>query len=198
MKPEDCRIFNTPSQVSLAPQPDEVIAPKLTVGTSDYRFDLPEKNGLVYVSGYLYRKCLEQHNKCEKIKLYVKRSEQPINMGKDSLFSHYKDFNDGNVQLGFLIIPPDNFIAFVELLEKKYRKYFDLEINIVNVGNEILKRIKDCKFDMPCECFPLDYLKKLYVRFRIYHTIKRNNKLLKNKYYKKKIIRVSNLYSILS
>ena len=95
--------------------------------------------------------------------------------------------------MGFLIIPPDNFIAFVELLEQKFREYFDLEINIVYVGNEILKRIEDCKFDMPCECFPLHYLKKLYVRFRIYHTIKRNNKLLKNKNYKKKIIRVSNL-----
>lgn len=47
MKPENCRIFNSPSQISLNPQSDEVIAPKLTVGTSDYRFDLPEKNGLI-------------------------------------------------------------------------------------------------------------------------------------------------------
>ena len=109
-------------------------------------------------------------------------------MSKDTLFSHYKDFNDGSVQSGFLIIPPDNFVAFVELLEQKFREHFDLEINIVNIGNEILKRIQDCKFDMPCECFPLNYLKKLYVRFRIYHTIKRNNKLLKNKNLKKKYL----------
>lgn len=189
MKPDDCQIFNTPSQVS---QSDDVTAPELTVGTNDYQFDLPEKNGLLYVSGYLYKKCLENH-KCDKIKLYVNRSEQPVNMSKDSLFCHYKDFNEGSVRSGFLIIPPDNFVAFVETLEKKFREYFDLDINIVNVGNDILKRVQDCKFNMPCDCFPIDYLKRLFIRFRIYHSIKRYNKLLKCKNYKKKIFRVSNL-----
>ncbi|CAK1589753.1 unnamed protein product [Parnassius mnemosyne] len=189
MKSEACCIFNAPLQVS---QADDVIAPGLMIGTNDYRFDLPEKNVIVYVSVYLYRKC-QEHHKCEKIKVYGNKSEQPINMTKDSFFNHYKAFIEDSIRSSFLTIPPANFIAFVDLLERKFCEYFNLETNIVNIGNDIFKRVQDCTFDMPCECFPLDYLKKLYIRFRIYNTIKRHNKLLKIKNYNNKIFRVSGL-----
>ncbi|RVE43246.1 hypothetical protein evm_012126 [Chilo suppressalis] len=143
---------------------------KLAVGDYDYRFNFPDKNELIYVAGYLSKKCFEKHA-CVKMSQNFTLKSPVINYNENYFY----------VIRDFAMIPPDNMLAFVAMLEQKFCEYFQFVINIVNLGNELFNYLKHFRFGMTCECFPTNYCIKLYIRFRIYHTLKVNNVHLKRK-----------------
>ncbi|CAG4988183.1 unnamed protein product [Colias eurytheme] len=125
----------------------------LAVGTKDYRFELPKTNGLVYISCYLFRKCLEQH-KCDKMNSVLNNTEENLEKQTDSDVESKKSSNDSI----FLSVPPKNFMTFIELLEKRFIEYFDDDLFVTNIGNDLCKHLANCTFDMPYEFRVLEAL----------------------------------------
>ncbi|CAB3221342.1 unnamed protein product [Arctia plantaginis] len=147
----------------------------LLVHTTDYRELLPEKNAFVYFCKYCYMKCIEEH-KCDSFQFYLDESQQQKEC-VTHLCSVSLDLNVHNCKM----TPPDDFTEFLMILENKFKEYFTPDVQINSVGQEILKNLEEYGFGMPCPCFPIDYLKALFVRVRLFYTIRRNNKFLKNR-----------------
>ncbi|CAB3239258.1 unnamed protein product [Arctia plantaginis] len=147
----------------------------LLVHTTDYRELLPEKNAFVYFCKYCYMKCIEEH-KCDSFQFYLDEFQQQ----KECVTHHCSVSLDLNVH-NCKMSPPDDFTEFLMILENKFKEYFTPDVQINSVGQEILKNLEEYGFGMPCPCFPIDYLKALFVRVRLFYTIRRNNKFLKNR-----------------
>lgn len=148
----------------------------LAVATTDYRIGLPEKNAFVYVCGYCYLKCIQKHH-CDTLTSYLKNVESKSH-DKNSLTyrcSVSLDLKSRN------ILPPDSFIKFLMLLENKFKNYFKPDVQVNSVGQEIFKEMENSTFDIPCPCFPIDYLKMLFIRVRIFYMIRKNNKAFRKK-----------------
>lgn len=158
----------------------------VAVGTVDYRLDLPEKNAFDYVCGYLLHKCSSIH-KCEKMCNFINQSKQEQH-SSENIFIHNKCFNDNKT----LVKPSNNFVNCIKEMDNRIKRCF--QQNIINrVGNQILKEMNNISFDECCECFPNEYLKKLFVRFRIFNIIKFNNRNFRDKSCKRKYFGVSNI-----
>lgn len=151
----------------------------LAVETTDYNFELPESNVIAYISGYVYGKCIDKHSDCMKLNLFVLRSKTRVS----------EQFVRPIIRF-----PPDSFTDFIYLIEKKFQDFFRRTFYIKHVGNGIFDTI-DCgtKFYIPCSCFPFDYAAKLFIRLRIYHTMKMNNKLLRDDNGDEKLFTAGNL-----
>ncbi|XP_059045219.1 uncharacterized protein LOC131841006 [Achroia grisella] len=148
----------------------------LEVSTTDYRLGLPDKNVFVYVCGYCYLKCLERHS-CHKLKSYLVQCRKLADEDKSRLCSVRLQINVKDCQ----IFPPDNFTEFLMLLENKFKEYFESHLQINSIGQEIMKELRGCNFKLPCPCFPVEYLKMLFVRVRLFYTIRKNNKSLRKR-----------------
>lgn len=148
----------------------------LSVYTTDYRWGLPEKNAFVYVCGYCYLKCVQRHS-CETFKSYLNEHQTRQEKCGVYLCSVSLDLTVKNCQM----MPPDDFTEFLMLLENKFKNYLKPGVLIANIGHEILEEFENYGFGMPCPCFPLDYLKALFVRVRLFYTIRKNNKLILRK-----------------
>lgn len=161
------------------------------IAPADYNaFDFPEKNALVYTCGYLLKKCFDQHKDCSVFKSYL--SEASTLNTQDTTFIRYKDCcKDGGSTL--LIVPQDNFVKFVEAMENKFASYFKNKYINCKVLKNIFEEVQDISFSMPCTCFPIIYLKKLYLRMRLYYTLKYNNRAFKQCRNRRKYFSVSNL-----
>lgn len=140
-------------------------------GETDYRFDLPAKNALTYVSGYLLYKCSKKHN-CTSFNALLQ--EKP-NVDETTLYTHFKAYNKDSSFYGGLKVPPETFNNYIEELEKVFLNNFD-NVIMNRPGSTILQLLKTVDFPSLCFCFPYDYLLKLFTRFRIFSTIKFNNR----------------------
>lgn len=140
----------------------------ISVGTTDYRMALPEKKRIDTVCRYLYLKCIDYHS-CDQFKEYL--SQSPESRLYVAPYRSTAPLDIRNCKL----VPPRNFISFILILEKRFRDYCKQDVKINSIGHQILKKIASFEFEMPCKCFPLDYLKKLFVRLRIYFTVRENN-----------------------
>lgn len=160
----------------------------LQVWTNDYRFEIPEVNAFTYVCGYLLKKCLDHHKDCEVMKNYSNTCRQ---VDENSFFTYYKAYKM-NHEFGALINPPDDFVQYIMQIDKICEDYFN-NYNFNHIGNEIMIKISETAFNLPCRCFPLEYLKKLFVRFRIFNLMRHNNKNFRDKSFKRKYFSVSHL-----
>lgn len=149
----------------------------LLIHTTDYRENLPEKNAFVYVCGYCYLKCIQVHS-CETFQRYLDRFKRKQDKDDQTFVCSVSlDLNVENCKL----LPPDEFTDFLMLLESKFQEYFKRNVEIRNIGQDLLQEFEQYGYGMPCPCFPIDYLKALFVRVRLFYTIRKNNKLLMKK-----------------
>ncbi|KAI8434635.1 hypothetical protein MSG28_003168 [Choristoneura fumiferana] len=160
--------FRAQSLLSVGKSANQLIS----VGTTDYRLALPEKKRIDTVCRYLYLKCIDYHS-CDKFKEYL--SQSPESRLYVAPYRSSAPLDIRNCKL----TPPRNFISFIMILEKRFRDYCKQDIKISSIGHQILKKIASFEFEMPCKCFPLDYVKKLFVRLRIYFTVRENNVVYK-------------------
>lgn len=146
----------------------------LNVGTLDYReLQLTSKNALTYVSGYLIKKCIEKHscNTC----LDFAKSQKSID--EAFIFIHLKAYqNEVASNYGNLNVPPDSFINYINALDDVFITNFPTIAIESNVGKKMKNLIDNVPFTHPCKSFSFDFLKKLYIRLRIYHAIKKINR----------------------
>lgn len=141
----------------------------LKIYTTDYRVDLPDNNAFVFICKYCYMQCMKRHS-CARFMDYVK-------------YHNSEGTCSGNVSDSEknMIMPPDTFTEFLMLLESKFKEFFTPDTQIISLGHQLLEDLQNFSFDLPCPCFPLDYLKTLFVRVRIFYTVRRNNRVFRKK-----------------
>lgn len=140
----------------------------IKVGTTDYRFALPDKKRFQTVCRYLYLKCIDHHS-CNTFQDYL--SQCPESRQYVPPYRSSVPLDIRNCKL----VPPQNFTDFIMILERRFRDYCRQDVKINSIGHQVLKKISSFEFETPCQCFPLDYLKKLFVRLRIFYAVRENN-----------------------
>lgn len=139
--------------------------------------DILLKNFQTYLCGYLIRKCLQVHT-CPICNSYAHQVEE---MSDTTLFCYFKAYETGNhSNFGNLMMPNDGFVTYVSKLEVLFQREFEnictketIIWHLINLGREI-------KYEHPCEKFPATYLLKLYVRLRLFYTLKLINRNFKS------------------
>lgn len=134
----------------------------IEVKTVDYRFELPDTDRFLYICWYLLKKCYETHT-CRRSNSF--------------LIYHLKnnaDLSSCNWESYFE--PPAVFVNLIHILNGMFIKHFGNKVE-VGLGTGILIVLKDLKLNLKwlCECFPLLYLNRLFVRMRIFQVIRYNN-----------------------
>lgn len=147
----------------------------------DYRqLNLPEKNALTYVAGYMKKKLCEHHtcNFCDK------NSDEMSNSAEYTFIS-MKAFDKNNAKL---FSPSNQFLKYITALEQNFEQLYEKYGATKGVGWKIYSTLIHVEYTFStCEKFPHDFFLKLFIRLRIYYTIKFANKnLLVSKKYKDK------------
>lgn len=147
-------------------KPQEKIQ-RLIIKTTDYKkFDLYNSDAMQLISAYMYKKCLENHKNCLNsiCEIELKKQESRGCFINDPTF-------------GVMILPPKGFELLVVELESFYANTLNLYARNNNVGmsihTDLMKKIK-ITF---CPNFPLSYLIKLFLRIRIYYSLKSFNSI---------------------
>ncbi|XP_074035303.1 transposable element P transposase isoform X1 [Leptinotarsa decemlineata] len=160
----------------------EVLVPNtinqyLFLDSNDYtNLQLPEQNSFSYISSYFMKKCLEKH-KCDICINYARENEL---LSAETLYTQFRAYpNAKNDTFGNLQTPNEKFIDYLNILETIFSEHFpNLSIEL-GVGRSIKHKLQEVPFSHPCLHFPVDYLISLYVRVRIYYTIKFINRSFK-------------------
>lgn len=156
---------NSNQKLNGLPEKENEDSNLLTVGTVDYRFELPGGNAFSYVCDYLLKKCKEVHENCTLMDEYVNATNQQ-----------------------------ENFKDYVREMDEIVSIIFKREHLPPHIGNDILKNISVIILNnKPCECFPIAYLQKLFVRFRIFDIIRHNNRHFNDKSPQDKFFSISHL-----
>lgn len=143
-----------------------------------------------YVCEALLKKCIDRHEDCEQLKLYLNSNQQVCNLSAESKYLRYKNYSRDQI---LLVIPPDDFVENIKRMEQIFQKAFKNDHINCKIGMSIYEQIKDLQFSPPCPCFPKLYLQKLFIRMRIYYTLKFNNKAFRNGRNRRKYFSVPNL-----
>lgn len=139
-------------------------------GDFDYRFKLPEKRKITYLSAYLFYKCYKKH-RCSDIER---------EWGKMKI-SNDLPWNDclPNILKGNLRKPTPAFHQMVYHFEQALQTNFDRAKDkpLANLGTALTAVFKNHK--PICKCFPVNYLLLLFLRHRIYSVMIHNRDLCK-------------------
>lgn len=149
----------------------------LKVGTRDYtNLEISEKNGFIYVAGYFLKKVLDKHQ-CPSCLEFAKEQTE---LNEANIYTFFRAYpNANNDTFGNLKMPNMVFVNYINAMEKSFCELFPNIAIKEGVGHNIKDALLKIEFHKPCEEFPMDYLISLFVRVRIYYTIKffnQNNK----------------------
>ena len=184
---------NLPVLVSQREQPNT-----LDIGATDYSDHnvadgLIKANATCYVAGYLLMKCLKRHT-CQ-----ICNEKLISNTFDDNrkLFCFFKAYETEKSAFGGLHVPSVSFLEFVTKMEDVFVANFSVFSKSSCVGKHLLAKLENVavSFQM-CENFPLDYLRKLFLRMRIYYCLKFANRdfsSTKSKRKNRKYIKVAHL-----
>lgn len=139
--------------------------------------DITEQNAFQYLGGYFIKKCLLQHTcaTCEKY------AQENCDLTAATIYTHLRAFDASQSTFGSLFTSNLHFCEFLVSLGQNFSQIFpDMSIQ-TGVGQKIKKYLTDkINFDHPCQDFPKEYFFKLFVRVRIYYTLKFMNRDLKS------------------
>ena len=169
----------------------------LAIGPTDYKdpsvvSNIVKENAITYVAGYLLHKCSQKHS-CSLCK--EAQESNDLDDNKKQLLCYFKPYNQDKSQFGGLHVPSASFLKYIVELEAIFVKNFSIFTKSSSVGGDILKLLKTepAPFQY-CDKFPLDYLQKLFLRMRIYYSLKFANRDLRTTKRKdRKYLKVSHL-----
>ena len=180
----------TAAVVSPTPQPQT-----MAIGPTDYRepevtTNIIKDNAIAYLSGYLLKKSFKIHT-CATC-----RDSLVSNQLDDSrkLLCYYMAF-DETESFGGLHVPTSSYLDYVIKIEDVFTETFSFQTRASGIGANILKITMSVPVPFKC-CseFPLEYLQKLFIRMRIYYTLKfANRDLSSSKPRNRKYIKVAHL-----
>lgn len=153
---------------------------KIILDTRDYRqLNVAQKNAFFYVGGYFIKKCLAKHS-CEICEEYSKQTQE---LSEDTIYTSFRAYqNAANDIFGNLRSPDKAFFEYFGSCEKIFVDNFKTLAILPNVGIKIRDIILSLPFPHPCKKFPKTYFASLFVRTRIFYTLKfLNRDLLKTK-----------------
>lgn len=156
----------------------------IKISSEDYiHADLPEKNALAWVSGYLMKKTLEKH-KCTYCEKFSQDNSDILK--NETLLCYFKAYkNEENSPFGNLKMPSDNFYIYVDQLDKTFCEVFPTLSIEENVGYKIKLKLEEIPFENPCSDFNRNYLLCLFVRLKIYYSLKYCNRNFKEQKFNK-------------
>lgn len=134
-----------------------------------------EHNFIRYICGYLIKKCLGIHS-CDVCESYGKSHYE---LDDTSIFCHFKAYENSNAEIfGNLQMPHNTFVSFVSSLEIVFQFYFK-KLILGNVIQDMYTICKNINYNHPCQNFPKEYVTKLYLRLKLYYSLKNINKNFK-------------------
>lgn len=141
-----------------------------------YRSPLPEQNAFKYICGYLIDKCLRKHS-CQICEQFATANKK---LDESNIFIHFKAYDTDESTFGHLKTPEEVFCRYIYQLEHLFFRNFNESI-CSNPGNTLYKKLSEIPtFRHPCSNFPIQYLFKLFIRFRIFYVLKYNNRMFKS------------------
>ena len=180
--------------VDLLPKPFDV--PDVDYQVPAVEENMMSTNAITYVAGYLLKKCIDQHP-CDICKQELVQTE--LNSA-DQLFCQFKAYNSNECTgpFGSLIVPVPAFVEYISNCENIFVEAFGSPITTsTGIGKSVVKTLKKFKHGS-CAGFPVSFLCKLFVRMRIYYSVKFANQEIKKSNRKgskrnKKYLRVTHL-----
>lgn len=150
----------------------------LTLPDYDYRREtMPTQNAFYYVCGYLLRKALNIHT-CETC---IKFSKQISELDFNKLFIYFKAFDRKQCNYGGLRVPSASFVEYMYKLEKIFVSMFPQVCLGKNISHIYFSEMKKIFFLYNCPEFLSDYVIKLFIRLKIFYSVKYANKDIKGK-----------------
>lgn len=150
----------------------------IQVAKSDYeKLQFPEGFPLLNIRAHLLKQCMDYHKDCTALESYLKLDEKNYNYCEDMRYLMYKYYigSDKGVSTPLMVVPPDNFIVYVEEMERKFQDIMQRRHVCTKIGETLQNSINDIPSWIPCACFPNTYLIKLFVLTKISNFIKTNN-----------------------
>lgn len=159
-------------------EPEVIFGKAIRINDYDYRTDknLLTSNAFKYVCGYLVKKALLIHT-CD---ICVKFSKNCEELDDSLLLTHFKAYDRDPSIYGGLRVPNKDFIVFIYKLEKIFTSRFNEFCNSREVSHKYLKEMKKITFSHPCLMFPLLYVIKLFIRLKIFYTVKYTNREMRS------------------
>jgi len=146
----------------------------IKVGTVDYRkLDIPEKNGYAYVCGYIMKKCLEKHV-CQVCIDYANH-QKALDQSFLSAFSKSYSTNDSS-NFDKLLMPQDDFYNYIIKLDDFFIDNFPSIATNNNIGSTMKDLLCNVRFRHPCQLFNKKFVLDLFIRLRIFTTVRFLNK----------------------
>ncbi|KAJ8712023.1 hypothetical protein PYW07_004865 [Mythimna separata] len=140
-----------------------------TAGAELDALALAGAGALLQLAAFLLYEAYRHHSDCERTKSYTFENADSTTVILTIKSKHQTDTN-------VVVMVPAEFVEFVESMELTIKLYFETECQ-----RSVLKGLmghllsENVTFSMPCQCFPLDYIKCLYMRYRFNLIIKSNN-----------------------
>lgn len=145
----------------------------ISLPDTDYRSEnIPTQNAFVYVCGYLIKKCLNVHS-CPTC---INFSQQTKIIDQTTLFLSFKTYDQNKGTFGGLRSPGESFLYYIYSLEKIFSTMFDDICTKTGISHIYLEKMKNVSFCHPCPDFPLLYVIKLFIRLKIFYSVKFANK----------------------
>ena len=134
-----------------------------------------EKNALVYVAGYVLKKCMSKHA-CQVCSMLFTKSFD----NSSQTLCFFKCFDQKFNDFGAIAVPVSPFVNYIEELEKTTLALFQQIAAAVGVGKSLLRELVKIPFQA-CACahFPKIFLIKLFIRMRLHYILKFNNREMK-------------------
>lgn len=140
---------------------------------------LSTENPLQYLCAYLLYKGYQHHSDCGAMKCYV--FENNGNTTDTTVILTIKSTNNTNDNT-IVVMVPTNFVEFIESMEIILKLYFETEHRrhpLKSLKERLL--VENVAFSRPCKCFPLEFIKELYIRYRLHILVEYNNKEFETK-----------------
>lgn len=143
---------------------------KINLQNTDYRnLNFSQKNAFYYVGGYFLKKCLEKHS-CEACQNYARANQD---MSDQSIYTFFRAYeNAAKDTFGNLKSPNDSFFQYLGSCENVFTANFKNLALQPNVGIQLKNKVFNVPLLHPCDEFPKEYFASLFVRTRIFYTIK--------------------------
>lgn len=140
--------------------------------------ELLQKNFIRYVCGYLLNKALRIHS-CDTC---IRYSKEHTELDDSSYYCFLKAYGNDtkDTPFGSLQMPNDIFVNLIFKIEKIFQDNFEKLATQNNICNTLLNLINQLPFSHPCNYFPKEFILRLYLRVRIYYTLKNVNANFRN------------------
>ena len=146
--------------------------------------DLPEQNTLAYISGYLCKRVLPNHeydgvcSQCRKALLNEKAMLGDLRLS----YLHFKAYEINGRNFGFLQVPSSNLLTFITMCEKEFNDIFWRNVHVKGIAAMISSAItKHPLYPTLAVCseYVRHRLVTIFVSMRIHHELNITNKAKK-------------------